>query len=209
MLVLLTHLLTYSLIVSTDLTDVTRVAKYDGYIRLKILASWGKSLGGDKFLQNEAFFEEICTIYVRFLCLNYATLTESSTSVLQKYPYCQFCSILVPIWSQFRRFPLGNIWLEGFAPCKKIDILQLWIQRQKHKKFQEEHAYVICWISCVKITFGLSPKGRSPQICTVYLCVTLKNQIINPSSNANSLITRLVCVPTTTKTILGHLPDLL
>ena len=51
--------------------------------------------------------------------------------------------------------------------------------------------------------------GRSPQICTVYLCVTLKNQIINPCSNANSLITRLVCVPTTTKTILGHLPDLL
>ena len=67
MLVLLTHLLTYSLIVSTDLTDVTRVAKYDGYIRLKILASWGKSLGGDKFLQNEAFFEEICTIYVKCL----------------------------------------------------------------------------------------------------------------------------------------------
>ena len=51
--------------------------------------------------------------------------------------------------------------------------------------------------------------GRSPHICTVYLCVTLKNQIINPCSNANSLITRLVCVPTTTKTILGHLPDLL
>ena len=51
--------------------------------------------------------------------------------------------------------------------------------------------------------------GRSPQICTVYLCVTLKNQIINPCSKTNSLITRLVYVPTTTKTILGHLPDLL
>ena len=50
--------------------------------------------------------------------------------------------------------------------------------------------------------------GRSPQICTVYLCVTLKNKIINPCSKANSLITRLVYVPTTTKTILGHLPDL-
>ena len=51
--------------------------------------------------------------------------------------------------------------------------------------------------------------GRSPQICTVYLCVTLKNKIINPCSKANSLITRLVYVPTATKTILGHLPDLL
>ena len=56
MLVLLTHLLTYSLIISTDLTDVTRVAKYDGYIRLKILASWGKSLGEHTILPNEAFF---------------------------------------------------------------------------------------------------------------------------------------------------------
>ena len=50
---------------------------------------------------------------------------DSSTSDLQKYPYCQFCSILVPKLSQFRRFHLGKIWLEGFTPCKKIDILQL------------------------------------------------------------------------------------
>ena len=38
---------------------VIRVAKchgYDGYIRVKILASWGKSLGGHTILQNEAFF---------------------------------------------------------------------------------------------------------------------------------------------------------
>ena len=36
-----------------------RVAKchgYDGYIRVKILASWGKSLGEHTILQNEAFF---------------------------------------------------------------------------------------------------------------------------------------------------------
>ena len=96
-----------------------------GYIRVKILACWGKSLGGHTILQNGAFLEEICTIYVRFLCLNYPTLTESSTSVLQKCPYCQFCSISVPKLSQFRRFPSGKIWLGGFAPCKKIDILQL------------------------------------------------------------------------------------
>ena len=40
-----------------------RVAKchgYDGYIRVKILASWGKSLWGHTIL------EKICTIYVRF-----------------------------------------------------------------------------------------------------------------------------------------------
>ena len=38
---------------------------------------------------------------------------------------------LVQFWCQNcrklrRRFPSGKIWLEGFAPCKKIDILQLW-----------------------------------------------------------------------------------
>ena len=38
-------------------------------------------------MQNEDFFGGD---------LNYPTLTESSTSVLQKYPYCQFCSIWVP-----------------------------------------------------------------------------------------------------------------
>jgi len=67
-----------------------RVAKchgVDGYIRAKILASWAKSLGGHTILQNEDFFGGD---------LNYPTLTESSTSVLQKYPYCQFCSIWVP-----------------------------------------------------------------------------------------------------------------
>ena len=37
----------------------SRVAKchgYDGYIRVKILASWGKSLGEHTILKNEAFF---------------------------------------------------------------------------------------------------------------------------------------------------------
>ena len=45
-----------------------RVAKchgYDGYIRVKILASWGKSLGEHTILPN--FLEEICTIYVKCL----------------------------------------------------------------------------------------------------------------------------------------------
>ena len=65
------------------------------------------------------------------------------------------------------------------------------------------------FLNCSTVCIFKQLGGRSPQICTVYLCVTLKNQIINPCSNANSLITRLVCVPTTTKTILGHLPDLL
>ena len=68
------------------------------------------------------------------------------------------------------------------------------------------------WKSQLTQTFNLMQilyQGRSPQICTVYLCVTLKNKIINPCSKTNSLITRLVYVPTATKTILGHLPDLL
>ena len=46
----------------------SRVAKchgYDGYIRVKILASWGKSLGEHTILPN--CLEEICTIYVKCL----------------------------------------------------------------------------------------------------------------------------------------------
>ena len=76
------------------------------------------------------------------------------------------------------------------------------IFKDKSKRFSEMKVEI-------EMKSAMYPLGRSPQICTVYLCVTLKNQIINPCSNANSLITRLVCVPTTAKTILGHLPDLL
>ena len=105
-----------------------RVAKchgYDGLIRVKILASWGKSLGEHTILQNEAFFgTDLHNLYEISLSKFY-TLTESSTSVLQKYPYCQFWSFLVPKWSQFGRFHSGKIWPEGVAPCKRIDILQL------------------------------------------------------------------------------------
>ena len=36
------------------------------------------------------FLEEVCTTYVKCLCLNFHNLTELSTSVLQKYPLCQF-----------------------------------------------------------------------------------------------------------------------
>ena len=70
-----------------------RVAKchgYDGYIRVKILASWGKSLGEHTILKMKPFLEEICTTYVKCLCLNFHNLTETSTSVLQKYLLCQF-----------------------------------------------------------------------------------------------------------------------
>ena len=85
------HKISWDLIchLSIVIRNLSRVAKchgYDGYIRIKILASWGKSLGGQTILQNEAFLEEICSIYLTFLCLNNPTLTESSTSVLQKYP---------------------------------------------------------------------------------------------------------------------------
>ena len=42
-----------------EILNISRVAKfhgYDGYIRVKILASWGKSLGEYTILPNEAFF---------------------------------------------------------------------------------------------------------------------------------------------------------
>ena len=51
-----------------------RVAKchgYDGLIRVKILASWGKSLGEHNFAKLSLFLKQICTIYMRFLCLNF------------------------------------------------------------------------------------------------------------------------------------------
>ena len=70
-----------------------RVAKchgYDGYIRVKLLASWGKSLGEHTILQNEDFFggdlHNLCGMSLSKL----SNLTESSTSVLQKCPLCQF-----------------------------------------------------------------------------------------------------------------------
>ena len=51
--------------------DMPRVAKshgYDGYIRVKLLASWGKSLGEHAILKNEAFFggdlQNLCEIFV-------------------------------------------------------------------------------------------------------------------------------------------------
>ena len=69
-----------------------RVAKchgYDGLIRVKILASWGKRLGEHTILQNEAFFgTDLHNLYEISLSKFY-TLTESSTSVLQKYPNCK------------------------------------------------------------------------------------------------------------------------
>ena len=44
-----------------DQTTLGRVAKchrYDGYIRVKILAGWGKSLSEHAILQNQAFLGE-------------------------------------------------------------------------------------------------------------------------------------------------------
>ena len=46
-----------------------RVAKchgYDGYIRVKELASWGKKLGRNKKLAKQAIFEKICATKLRF-----------------------------------------------------------------------------------------------------------------------------------------------
>ena len=43
---------------------INRVAKchaYDGYVCVKILAEWGKSLGNMQIWQNQAFLGKICT----------------------------------------------------------------------------------------------------------------------------------------------------
>ena len=46
---------------------VVKCHGYDGYIRVKILAGWGKSLGEHPILQNQAFLGNICTQYNRFM----------------------------------------------------------------------------------------------------------------------------------------------
>ena len=43
---------------SKDLSRVAKCHGYDGYIRLKILVSWGKSLGEHIIWQNQAFLGE-------------------------------------------------------------------------------------------------------------------------------------------------------
>jgi len=64
-----------------------RVAKchgYDGYIRVKILAGWGKSLGEHTILPNEAFFggdlHNLCEMSVLtfIICQNYQHLFSKS-----------------------------------------------------------------------------------------------------------------------------------
>ena len=55
------------------LPHVRRVAKcrgYDGYIRVKILADWGKSLGEHAISQNQAFWGKIRTQYERLMGKN-------------------------------------------------------------------------------------------------------------------------------------------
>ena len=42
----------YSLVHKQEIGRVAKCHRYDGYIRVKILASWGKSLGEHTILQN-------------------------------------------------------------------------------------------------------------------------------------------------------------
>ena len=69
------------------------------------------------------FLEEICTTYVKCLCLNFHNLTESSTSVLQKYPFSQFWRPNGRAVGDFLQVKFGlKVVLRA---CKRIDILQL------------------------------------------------------------------------------------
>ena len=48
---------------------ISRVAKChgcNGYIRVKILAGWGKILGKHSILQNKALFWKICTVFIKY-----------------------------------------------------------------------------------------------------------------------------------------------
>ena len=49
---------------------VTKCHGYDGYIRVEILASWGKSLGEHIIWQNQAFFGEDSRTCVRLPYIN-------------------------------------------------------------------------------------------------------------------------------------------
>ena len=80
-----------------------------------------------QFGKVKPFLGKICTRYERFMGINQLHLVGWSTVVLQKYPFYEFCSISVPKLPRFTRFSSGKVWFNGFAPCKRIDILQLWI----------------------------------------------------------------------------------
>ena len=68
-------------------------------------------------------------IYARIPCKNSPNSIELSTFLIQKYLLSKFCSLKEPKLSQFMRFYWGKIWFEDFPPCKRFDILQLWIQK--------------------------------------------------------------------------------
>ena len=58
---------------------VAKYHRYDGYIRVKIFAGWGKKFGRTcRFAKSSLFFWKICTIYVIFLCINLPNMIELS-----------------------------------------------------------------------------------------------------------------------------------
>ena len=89
---------------------------------------WGKSLGNTQLCKIKPFCGKIFTVYVRFLCINEPNLVEELTVVLQKVSMLLVLFNLSAKIVTIYAFSSGKIWFEGFAPCKRFDILQLCLE---------------------------------------------------------------------------------
>ena len=105
---------------------------YDGLIRVKMFAGWGKKFGSTCDLAKSSLFGKSYATCALFTCKNLPYLIDLSTFALQNHPFGQFCSLKVQKLLRFTRFLWGKIWFDDFAPCKRIDILQLCDPDQKN-----------------------------------------------------------------------------
>ena len=92
-----------------------RVEKYDGYIRVKKLASLGKKFERTKKLAKTSYFrEDFWTNYHKLIVHSHLFITRNL-----------FCRFEVLKMSRFTRFSRGKIWFDDIGPCNRFDILQL------------------------------------------------------------------------------------
>ena len=74
--------------------------------------------------QNQAFLGKICSTY---LCKISSLIWKVDEQLFTRVSFALVLFNFVPKRSQFTHFYSGKIWFGGFAPCKRIDILQLWM----------------------------------------------------------------------------------
>ena len=133
-----------------------RVEKYDGYIRVKKLASLGKKFERTKKLAKTSYFRED-------FWTNYHKLIVHSHLFITRNLFCRFEVLKI---SRFTRFSRGKIWFDGFGPCELKDLTfcnsgwvmgmvnghkaSLWVSRQTWWKLEVSH-----WV-CDEAGHGVS-----------------------------------------------------